>query len=427
MEDQQKMAPAEVPMVEPETVRQVRALSRQGWGTRRVARAVGLSRTTVCRYLAEPTRGQAPQVRPHARQLDGAGRAEAVRLFEGSAQQNAVVVVQLLREQGIAASVRVVQRLVAGRRQALRAAQLATVRFETAPGHQMQVDFGQQRVWLGEYAVMVHLLVAVLSYSRRLFVKAFLSERGDDWREGIAEAFRYFGGVPQTLLGDNARALVLAHDRGTQTVTFQPAYVAFCRDWGVVPRACGPYRARTKGKTEAGVKYVKRNALAGRVFASFAALETHLQAWMQAADHRVHGTTHEPPAERFRRVEAAALQPLPQRALAVRVRRESRRVALDALVDVDTVRYSVPHTLVRARVAVQVEERVVRIYDGPRLVATHRRSREPYARIVDPAHVRGLWRVVSSAPVASAPAPSPLEQLGRSLREYAAVIEPGVS
>jgi hypothetical protein len=175
----------------------------------------------------------------------------------------------------------------------------------------------------------VFLLVAVLSYSRRLFVKAFLQERQDDWREGIAAAFVHFGGSTATILGDNARALVLGRDRATGTVHFQPAYLAFCRDWGVQPRACAPYRARTKRKTEAGVKYVKRNALAGRAFASFTALEQHLAAWMIDADRRVHGTTHEAPRDRFHRDEHAALRPLPARPLPRREQRLRRRVAHD--------------------------------------------------------------------------------------------------
>src|SRR5207247_10947970 len=99
----------------------------------------------------------------------------------------------------------VVQEAVAPRRRELRALQLATVRYETAPGHQMQVDFGQKRVRIGERTVVVHLLVAVLSYSRRIFVKAFLAERGDDWRDGIAQAVRRVGGVPRRVLGASAR------------------------------------------------------------------------------------------------------------------------------------------------------------------------------------------------------------------------------
>src|SRR6185503_8255248 len=201
----------------------------------------------------------------------------------GPAGGNAVVVQRLLAGRGLTVSVRTIERAVSDLRRLRRVAQLATVRVETAPGDQLQIDFGQKRVQIAGTWVRVFLLVAVLSYSRRLFVKAFLSERQDDWREGIAAAFTHFGGVPRTMLGDNARALVVGRDRATGTVSFHPAYLAFCRDWDVQPRACAPYRAPTKGKTEAGVKFVKRNALAGLSFESLAALEQHLAAWMVAA------------------------------------------------------------------------------------------------------------------------------------------------
>jgi hypothetical protein len=267
-------------------------------------------------------------------------------------------------------------------------------------------------------AITVFLLVAVLSYSRRTFVKAFLHERQDDWREGIAAAFTHFGGVVLTVLGDNARALVRGRDRATGTVTFHPGYVAFCRDWDVQPRACAPYRARTKGKVESGVKFVKRNALAGRTFVSFAALEQHLAQWMDEADRRVHGTTHERPCDRFVREEHAALRPLPARPLPRRAQRLRRRVASDAFVDVETVRYSVPYQLVRDHVDVAIDEQTVRIFHGTALVATHARSREPFARIVEPSHLAGLWRVTTPRE----PADATLSAFGRSLAEYDAVI-----
>lgn len=104
-----------------------------------------------------------------------------------------------------------------------------------------------------------------------------------------------------------------------------PAFSAFRADWGVAPRACRPYRARTKGKTESGVGYVKRNAIAGRAFESFAALEAHLAAWMIAADTRIHGTTHERPLDRFEREERQALRALPARPLSQSRRRRQRR------------------------------------------------------------------------------------------------------
>jgi transposase len=409
---------AEVPMVEAEAVRQMRELAARGWGAKRIAAELGVARNTVRRYL----RGGAVslQHRPLRRSLDEAARAEAVAMFDGIAEGNAVVVAELLAARGIQASVRTVQRAVIEHRRDQRAADVATVRFETAPGRQMQIDFGERRVWVAGEQVTVHFLAAVLSYSRRIFVKAFLHERQGEWLDGIASAFRHFGGVPAEVLGDNSRCLVIGRNREAQTVTFHPAYLAFCRDWEVQPRACQPYRARTKGKTESGVKYVKRNGIAGRQFESFAHLEAHLGEWQLGADQRVHGTTHERPVERFEREERAALRPLPVRPLPTHGRRLQRRVANDALVDIDTVRYSVPHRLVRDHVEALVTPTEVRVFHGQDLVAVHARSFEPHAHVVDPAHFEGLWK---RTPVENiVPISQPLTGLGRSLDDYAAAI-----
>jgi transposase len=101
------------------------------------------------------------------------------------------------------------------------------------------------------------------------------------------------------LLLDNAKPLVNFHDAQTREVRFNDRFHAFCRYWDVVPKACAPYRARTKGKDERGVGYVKRNAIAGHTFESLAALEAHLAWWMrEVADVRVYGTTGEPPMVR---------------------------------------------------------------------------------------------------------------------------------
>ena len=100
-----------------------------------------------------------------------------------------------------------------------------------------------------------------------------------------------------------------------------------------------------------------------------------------------------------------------------------RRVATDAFVDVDTVRYSVPHRLVRDQVDVVLDEQTVRIFHGPTVVATHTRSSEPFARVVDPTHYDGLWRRPALDPEQAA-APT-LASLGRDLAEYAAIVAGG--
>ncbi len=132
----------EVSMVEPELIRQARGLRGQGWGLRRIARELGLARNTVRRYLRG---GEAAEVqtRPRAWRLDGEKRALAVELFETTAEGNAVVVAELLAQAGVEASVRTVQRVLQPRLREKEAAHVATVRFETEPGHQIQVDFGE--------------------------------------------------------------------------------------------------------------------------------------------------------------------------------------------------------------------------------------------------------------------------------------------
>jgi len=408
-------ATVSVPMLDPEIVVQIRALRRLGWGTKKIAREVGCARNSVRRYLREGADAET-QTRPGAWTLDSEQQSLARSLLDGAAAGNGVVVQQLLAEQDVEVPLRTLQRVLAPHRQEKRAAEVATVRFETAPGHQMQIDFGERWIVIAGERTKVHLFVAVLGYSRRIFVRASLSQKQDDWREGLAGAFRTFGGVTQKILIDRAGALVVGEDRETHTARIHPAFAAFCKDWGTEVAACRPYRARTKGKTESGVGYVKRNAIAGRTFASFAALESHLASWIVDADQRVHGTTHEQPCVRFERDEQKALRPLPSVVVPVRERRMPRRVATDCFVDVDTIRYSVPHRLVRSQVDVLVAEHEVVIFDGKIEIARHRRGREPHQRIADPRHFEGIYRQRDEAETF---ARSPI---GRGLEAYADVV-----
>jgi transposase len=235
--------------------------------------------------------------------------AERFRRHAGNAD---VVRQELLAEKSIKLSLRTVGREVAPLRRELAAQARATVRFETPPGKQLQIDFGERRALIGGESIKVYLLfVATLGYSRRLYVRAFRNERQESWFAGLEGAFRRFGGVTEEVLFDNDRGLVVRHDRATREVEFNARLHAFARHWRFRPRACAPYRARTKGKDERGVGYVKKNAVAGRRFDSWAAFEAHLDAWTRdIADERVHGTTGEVPIERFRRAEAGALRPI---------------------------------------------------------------------------------------------------------------------
>ncbi len=198
-----------------------------------------------------------------------------------------VVRQDLANEQSIEVSLRSVERAVAPYRRRLAAEAKATLRFETPPGWQLQIDFGTSRVPIGGETMRVHLFVTTLGYSRRTYVPAFAHERQSAWFAGIEGTFRHFGGVTDEVLVDNPKALVVHHDAATREVEFNERFLAFGAHWGFRPRACVPYRARTKGKDDNGVRYLKRNAIAGHPFESFGALEAHLAWWMRViADRR---------------------------------------------------------------------------------------------------------------------------------------------
>jgi transposase len=327
-------------MLEPDEVSAMLRLKGLGWGAKRIALELGVSRNTVKNYIAAG--GWTPYAPPARKKaLDGQEMwlRERLRRHRGNAD---VVRQELAAEKGIAVSLRTVERAVKRYRQELEAEARATVRFETPPGKQMQIDFGERLVEIGGAKVRAYLFVATLGYSRRSHIRAFRNERQESWFDGLESAFVKFGGVTEEVLIDNARALVVEHDSATRTVLFNDKLKAFAKHWGFRPRACAPYRARTKGKTESGVGYVKRNAVAGRSFPTWEAFEAHLDAWTrEVADMRLHGTTGEAPIERFRRDEAKALKPIAGIPPFYVARELIRRVQADCAVEIDGNAYSV--------------------------------------------------------------------------------------
>ena len=290
-------------------------------------------------------------------------------------------------------TLRTVEREVRHLRRELEAEARATIRFETPPGKQLQIDFGERRVTIGGENVRVYLFVATLGYSRRLYVRAFRNERQESWFAGVEGAFGHFGGITEEVLLDNDRGLVARHDRVTREVEFNARLRAFAKHWDFRPRACAPYRARTKGKDERGVGYVKKNAIAGRTFESWSALEAHLEGWVRdVADQRVHGSTGEVPIERFRRAEA------------------------DALRSVDGNAYSVPWRLIGESVRVVITGDQIRISHGGREVAVHHRRSGRFERVVDAVHFDGVVGSGSKAPLMTASAACEAVGAGELLR-----------
>ena len=213
-----------------------------------------------------------------------------------------------------------------------------TVRFETLPGQQAQVDWGSSQVWFGEERVRIRFFVMTLGYSSRMFVRAFPNERLGALIEAHEEAFHFFGGVTEEVLYDNPKTMVIKREGAT--VVLNGVFEDFARHWGYSPRFCRPYRPQTKGKVESGVKYVKKNFLVGRRFRDLAHLNEELDRWnREEADMRLHGTTGCRPIDRF---SEERLTPCPLVKPYLQGLPNTRQVSREGFVNWKGNRYSVP-------------------------------------------------------------------------------------
>ena len=414
---------AEGLMLKEDEVREVLARIERGEKIKTIARELGLDRKTIKRWRR--LGGWRAQKRKRRRKIDSFG--EFVRRRGPEVNWNAVVLHREIKSLGFSGTYQQVQRFVHPYRLENRWANLATVRFETGPGEQAQVDFGETKLWIGEKIERVHLFAFTLGYSRRIFSYAYLNERLSSLIDGHERALRHFGGVPLSCLYDNPRTLVLGRTEGK--VLWHPRFEDFARYWGFTPRACRPYRAQTKGKIENGVKYVKRNALAGRRFGSWEALNDWLFTWcVTVADQRIHGTTHEKPIARF---ASEGLTPLGNRPKYHYEEIRVRKVPTDCLVSIAASRYSVPVDYVGQTVTVHESATDYEIFHDSQLIARHQKSQR-HSVVMDPEHYRGLLRAGKSAGTTQPPPPQwdPAylalgEVAVRNLAIYDAIVQSG--
>jgi transposase len=184
----------------------------------------------------------------------------------------------------------------------------AVLRFETPAGFQGQVDFASFNLpWGRRYALLV-----VLGYSRLIWLRFFARQSMQCLFSGLESAFGYFGGVPQELLFDQMRAVVIGDDRLNKgALVMNAEFLRFAAHWGFRPRACRPYRAKTKGKVERPIRYLRESFFYGRAFLNDADLNAQAEHWLErTANRRKHRTIEELPTVRFERDERHALVPL---------------------------------------------------------------------------------------------------------------------
>src|SRR5712671_4073939 len=202
-------------MLREDVVKEILARLARGEGVKHIARELAVDRKTV---KAWRRRGawRARPTGPRRRTLDAFAAFLEKRAPEVG--WNGAVLHRELHGLGFGGGYLQVQRYLQPLRAARQWATMATVRFETGPGEQAQVDFGQLRLWIADTEMVAHLFVLTLGYSRRLWARAYPHERLDVVLDGHERAFRCFDGVPLTCLYDNPRTQVLSRRDGQRAL-----------------------------------------------------------------------------------------------------------------------------------------------------------------------------------------------------------------
>ena len=366
---------------------------RSGESDRRIARDMGISRTTVRKYhLWAEEHGF---LQPDALLPDDASLAaalgeppsppqtessvepyrEAVERFLDQGVEMMAIYLRLQENYGYKGSYSSVRRFVHRLRPPKPE---AVVRVHAHPGEEAQVDFGsvgQLYDPVSGRARTAYVFVATLSYSRHQYAELVFDQKVPTWIALHRHAFESWGGVPRRVVPDNLKSAVvkaLVHDP-----VLGEAYRQMALHYGFLISPTRPRTPQHKGKVESGVHYVKRNFMAGQEFLDIDVANERLQQWVkEVAGTREHGTTHQAPLYLFNEYERSALLPLPEEPFTLREIRPVK-VHPDCHVSIDRSYYSVPYEYVGQTLYAHIEERVVEIYHEQELVATHPRSLKP--------------------------------------------------
>lgn len=360
-------------------------LYRGGWSRRRIARELGHDRETVNRYIrleesksAISTTGS-DDSKPAISTTGSPGRksnCEPYReviekaLEQGLSAQR--IYQDLVTDHGFSSSYESVKRFV--RRLSAKDPKRFH-RMESLPGEEAQVDFGRGAPIVDENGKKRYPYVfrITLSYSRKSYSEVVFEQTTEAFIRCLENAFRYFGGVPETLVIDNLRAAVTKADWYEPELT--PKVEAFCRYYDTVILPTRPYHPHHKGKIESGIKYVRENALKAKRFTSLSEENRYLLHWEEhTADKRIHGTTRKQVEKLFDEYEKQRLKALPVMPFPC-FQEGPRQVHRDSYVEVRRAYYEVPEEYIGRKVWARWDSKLVKVFNQRmEQIAVHARA-----------------------------------------------------
>ena len=361
---------------------QVKALRAQGFHVKQIARRLKISKNTVKKYLrsSDPPQFQARDYTKISDPYMDDIKRMIKSKFIGTRIYEEVTAL------GFTGSLSTVERIIHRIKKEKDRAERVTTRVETPPGRQMQYDWKEWSLPVGGKTVTVYIHETILSFSRRKHYTFSLTITGADIIRAIHEAFAFHGGVPLELVMDNAKQMVITHER-SGAVLYNDGFLKFMGLMGIDLNPCQNYRARTKGKVERPFYHLQEHLLRGCEVKDLSEFSLKLASYAEKVNGSMHSTLKETPDERFER-EKDHLKPLPMIDPALLYPRELRGVTNDGYVPWGGSQYPVPMDLALRSVLVEpVFGRMIRVHDEKGNIAvTHELSLSPGHHPLHPEH-----------------------------------------
>lgn len=343
----------------------IRELFHRGFSISEISRQTGFDRKTIRKYLQQKTIPEPKKCPPRPSKLDPYKPYLQEKINEGP--YTAARLFREIREMGYDGGETIVRDFI--RKVRPKQGVPAVLRYETKPGVQAQVDWGE----LGPVEIdgklkKLFFFNMILGYSRMRYVEATLSLDTPTLIQCHLNAFDYFGGYTQEILYDNMKQVVIKRALKVSDSKWNPQYEDFFRHYGFVPRLCRPYRPQTKGKIESTVGYVKRDFFLGKKTTSLEELNTQVHKWLERVNSTVHGTTYQIPLER---IKEENLNPLGQVPPYKVVHKETRKVSKDCYISFLGKKYSVPYRFAGRIVELQIFGEKFEVYVDYEKVCEH--------------------------------------------------------
>lgn len=251
----------------------------------------------------------------------------------------------------------------------------ATIRFETSPGVQAQVDWKENLTMISKYGEVfqVNIFLMVLGYSRMKYLCLTTNRNQNTLFQCMINGFKYFGGVPNEILFDNMKTVV---DRSRSTfsrVELNETFRHFAKDAGFKTITCRAYRPQTKGKAEALAKLVNRLVVYNEEFEDYQELEAIVTQFNYEINHEISQATGEEPHLRLKKEQEYLIPLPPMNVLLSYISREKDyKVSKDSMVSFEGKKYSVPTKYINKKLNIaKTVDGNINIYYNDDLIVCH--------------------------------------------------------